>query len=122
MTQTNEYGVPVVEVALGGKSYRLAFDMAGIRRIVKTDGLGFDAFDKLAGPEVVDVIDGIVWAALASDAPELTREQVASCIHFGNFSRIVDAVNELILASFPDAAPLLQPADEQKAKGLRKSG
>lgn len=117
MTQTNEYGVPVVEVELGGKSYRLAFDMGGMRRLLKTEGLGLEAFDKLQEPDqAVDVLDGVVWAALATSAPDVTREEVAPCIHFGNFAALLDAINRLILASFPDVAPLVQAMEDQKAK------
>lgn len=129
MTQTNEYGAPVVEVELGGRSYRLAFDLAGMRRLMKTEGLGLEALDKLQEPEqVVDVLDGVVWAALATSAPDVTREEIAARIHFGNFAALLDAINRLILASFPDVAPLVQAMEDQeatragkKAKGKKPS-
>ena len=129
MTQTNEYGAPVVEVELGGRSYRLAFDLAGMRRLMKTEGLGLEALDKLQEPDqAVDVLDGVVWAALATSAPDVTREELAPCIHFGNFAALLDAINRLILASFPDVAPLVQAMEDQeatragkKAKGKKPS-
>lgn len=117
MTQTNEYGVPVVEVELGGKSYRLAFDMGGMRRLMKTEGLGLEAFDKLQEPDqAVDVLDGVVWAALATSAPDVTREEVAARIHFGNFPKLMSAIDELVVASFPEVVPLVRAMETPKAK------
>lgn len=119
MSNETTLGVPAVEVILD-RPRRAVLNLAALRRIKNAPDMGLEVLDKLEGDGLLDHIDGVLWAALADDDPDLSREQVAGMIHIGNLPHIVAALNELTVASFPDAAPLETAPKRKPAKAKGK--
>lgn len=124
MIERNEQGVPTVEIHLD-RPRRAMLNLVAIRRIKDAPDMGVDFLKRMENEPLVDHIDGLLWAALAEDSPDLTREQVAGMIHFGNLSHIVERLGALFAPSMPDADPLDSQPEKRKpakAKGKKAKG
>jgi hypothetical protein len=101
--------LPSVCLRVGGKDRHLCYDFNAIAQAEKLTSINLLAarvnFHDLSAGQM----RGLLWAALITEDPAITLEQVGKLIHLGNMRMINLALAETWLQSVPEDVPPIDP-------------
>lgn len=116
---------PSVHIAIGKKSYRLAFTMASVLAFKAKTGrnmfikAGWENFNLRDDPAS---ILAFFWAALQSFHPEITFEKAGRMANFGNMSLIADKCNEALMVFLPKPEETADDPQKEPTKAAQSIG
>jgi hypothetical protein len=103
-------------LTLRGAIWPLRLDMATCARFERATGVNM-----LKNWHVLDLqrmsisaLQALLWAAMSQVEPSLTLDDVGRMIRPGDFERIGEAVNHMVLKGIPPEEPPIEVSEEKK--------
>ena len=101
------------------KARKLRFNFKTIMLFEKETGQNFFAMEK--GLSATDILT-LLWACLTSAGEEITKEELADMVDFGNIGGISKAIEELTAAAMPEMKKKENNCEGSGTSGNKREG